>query len=1146
MNPLAAALPGKATFCWIGLPAGVPADGLVGREIRLERLGPTVLATFVDPGAAVREHPAVGRSRHDDEVLRALVTEGSRVVAFACNTDVSGRSGHGLQLQVYELSGQYDWGDLTIGADDAVLTAVKRIAGAEELRSRRDAPDWLERRLLFPGPPADGGDGSRGAAPRASRPRRMIAIVRPGQDVSQPTACQVIGQGIVAALGPASGEWRLSRVHQETRSARAGQQVALINVRAEVLDVSVRTGLKRQMQAELARLGSDAGEQTFLATWRRYQDLENRYALRRLADLDFQEYSSWSYLDDSEEVIRFEIVGGRDALLTRLAQEIAADDEIELECTTTLPEAFGGPARIDPDTGLLDLDLAKGNEVGLVTQASGDLRIIDMRMIGHGRDADDPVAPPRCGFLHAAIKGDRRRLERRHRALSRLLDGRIPLPQMLPLLQGIPTRGREQRAVAALSAAAGLCFGARGPNEEQRLALDAALNTPDIAVIQGPPGTGKTELITALQVRLAEEGRSHALLSRSMLLTSYQHAAVDNMVERSKVWNLPSVKIDSRNRGTTAHIENWRLATAKALQEELDTPDGRRTAAMRAVARQAAEYCLAPVSAPVLGPLLAGVADRVAGLVADELLGRLREVVAELNAATRAALFQADLRRESTLRAVRGIRCRPESFADDGPAMAAYALEYLAPTPVSDGAHLDLLGRAADWTGPEGPPFLRDLAAARDELLDWLMDQDGQLFRPAARPDVVDLLNDVVADLDAGRRATDEGVHSALLEFLDELEGDPEAVQATLLLYTTSLAATCQQADSRGIQNAKDGERLFETVIIDEAARANPLDLLIPLTLATRRVILVGDQNQLPHMLEPDVERELRSDAGGDLATLRESLFGRLFTLLHNDPAPGRRRAVRLRKQYRMHPVLGEFVGRSFYQGELSSPRGAEEFSHGLDGYRDRPAAWLRVPHEAGREHGGQSKSRLAEADAICRELRRHIRARPDLTFGVISFYSAQVRLIWERLVAEGLAEQAGSEYRPTEDLRRDADGTERTRLHIGTVDAFQGKQFDVALLSVTRSTPPPQLDPAQADPSQPGHDRYEEWARGAYGHLMLANRLCVAMSRQKRLLVVVGDDAMFTSPLTPPGVAPLREFRSLCGPSSPAGVLLADRRPTS
>ena len=57
------------------------------------------------------------------------------------------------------------------------------------------------------------------------------------------------------------------------------------------------------------------------------------------------------------------------------------------------------------------------------------------------------------------------------------------------------------------------------------------------------------------------------------------------------------------------------------------------------------------------------------------------------------------------------------------------------------------------------------------------------------------------------------------------------------------------------MEDAKLGnDTVFRTVIVDEAARSNPLDILIPMALAERRIILVGDHRQLPHILEPDIE----------------------------------------------------------------------------------------------------------------------------------------------------------------------------------------------------------------------------------------------------------------------------------------------------
>ena len=88
--------------------------------------------------------------------------------------------------------------------------------------------------------------------------------------------------------------------------------------------------------------------------------------------------------------------------------------------------------------------------------------------------------------------------------------------------------------------------------------------------------------------------------------------------------------------------------------------------------------------------------------------------------------------------------------------------------------------------------------------------------------------------------------------------------------------------------------------------------------------------------------------------------------------------------------------------------------------------------------------------------------------------------------------------------------------MRIGTVDAFQGKEFDVVFLSCVRSNKLP--------------DRDDDQLRRKYGHLLLPNRLCVAMSRQKRLLVAVGDRSMFDTEVAAKEVLGLHAFLKLCG----------------
>jgi hypothetical protein len=94
-------------------------------------------------------------------------------------------------------------------------------------------------------------------------------------------------------------------------------------------------------------------------------------------------------------------------------------------------------------------------------------------------------------------------------------------------------------------------------------------------------------------------------------------------------------------------------------------------------------------------------------------------------------------------------------------------------------------------------------------------------------------------------------------------------------------------------------------------------------------------------------------------------------------------------------------------------------------------------------------------------------------------------------------------------------DGHLKERIRVGTVDAFQGKEFDVVFLSMTRSNDLPITD--------------NRSLRRKLVTLMLENRLCVAMSRQQRLLIVVGDSGMLRGEVAEQSLAGLVAFRKLC-----------------
>lgn len=96
----------------------------------------------------------------------------------------------------------------------------------------------------------------------------------------------------------------------------------------------------------------------------------------------------------------------------------------------------------------------------------------------------------------------------------------------------------------------------------------------------------------------------------------------------------------------------------------------------------------------------------------------------------------------------------------------------------------------------------------------------------------------------------------------------------------------------------------------------------------------------------------------------------------------------------------------------------------------------------------------------------------------------------------------------------------------MGSVDAFQGKEFDVVLLSCVRTYQ--QARPGQA--CDDAADDREKQLNRQFGFLRLPNRMNVAMSRQRQMLICVGDAALATSPEAEEAVPALAAFYQMCG----------------
>lgn len=923
-----------------------------------------------------------------------------------------------------------------------------------------------------------------------------------------------------------SGETsEFTRVEKITRS-RAGfdpEAIILVSGAISFCDRTTAGKLKAGIRAVLdAALQSD---QSFHRMWEGYGQLEERMIIDDARVCGALAYSSFELQPDGS--FRFDLVeplGSERLAILKRGNELEAGEN-------------------PPDFDQLEASLSSGDPMRRNNcQFTGELKG-KPHAASHSIILSSDAAPPPSGYLSVAIGGDIPRLQRRRNVQESIRTGQCEMMHLGLLLEGkdLPSaRHIEHKAITprVLEKVFRRTDGTTGrPTRAQEDAIRAALETPDIALIQGPPGTGKTTVLRAIIERLNEIADSAGRTSGEFLVTGFQHDAVENAIEKLDVNDLPAIKLGRRGdrdefKEVEMRLDSWRYERASRIRERIKP--SQRCDAQRKVRDLVHSYVLAPGDLKQTLATVEAVARQARGAASLQTLLELDELTETLREALHASRGLTAEQRV-LIRALRGLRTVPEAFADDGPQTAQIAMLRLRRVAVLESSVEALLRKAAAWSEEKTPPFLGELAELRRRLLLGLLSSaeiaDGT---PRSRHDVTMLLGRIQTEMEERFRESSRGPDATAADFLFQLENNPSHVRRAILAYTPVFAATCQQAASHRIAEVKgDGPLVYDTVLVDEAARANPLDLLIPMAQARRRIILVGDHRQLPHMIDAEIERQIEKGSAESSTTvnglnrekLKESLFEHLFTLMRRRQEQDHiTRVVTLDEQYRMHPQLGDFVNEQFYKPFPSegfrSPRLAPEFHHELEGYQNRSAVWVDVPRDKGLEASGQSKSRPVEAQWIARELKRIIDgpAARNLTFGVITFYSKQVEMLGAELARVGLMTGGGSEGYQVADAYRYLvlpNGKRIERLRTGSVDAFQGKEFDVVFLSMVRSNDFP--------------DDSEKERLRKYGHLMSPHRLCVSMSRQKRLLVVVGDEVMLEAPNAKQAIAPLVAFRELC-----------------
>ena len=352
--------------------------------------------------------------------------------------------------------------------------------------------------------------------------------------------------------------------------------------------------------------------------------------------------------------------------------------------------------------------------------------------------------------------------------------------------------------------------------------------------------------------------------------------------------------------------------------------------------------------------------------------------------------------------------------------------------------------------------------------------------------------------------SNDPKYSSAISSWKNELETkDKHSRTEFCRLYRSNVnlvAATCSICGSRDFMESysdifggnERSDMFFDVVIMDEASKATPLEMAVPLVLG-KKIIVIGDHKQLPPMMDENtIDSALEKIGKKDIAEKlqkAESQFKRLFLAA----AKVRKTIVAtLDTQYRMHEQIMNTV-KQFYQEELAAAGGLK---CGITETMDIPdltnkgsrwhgitlnpiiqpsthAVWIDVhTPETYLSPGYKNEGELEAIDLVLKALQQadgysefvNAQQKPeDKEIGIITFYSAQSREIKKKY--------KGKNYR------------------MDVVDRFQGMERNIVIVSTVRSNP-----------------------KNNIGFAKEIERINVAFSRAKRLLIVVGNKRQFES----------------------------------
>jgi len=331
---------------------------------------------------------------------------------------------------------------------------------------------------------------------------------------------------------------------------------------------------------------------------------------------------------------------------------------------------------------------------------------------------------------------------------------------------------------------------------------------------------------------------------------------------------------------------------------------------------------------------------------------------------------------------------------------------------------------------------------------------------------------------------------SALQDWIHSIQSEYETLLKPLIYSNVDVVfATC--IGIKTDQVFKYSAFKFDTVIIDEAGKANIAESLVAMELG-KKVILVGDQMQLPPYMdstlidENDEKSFPRSRYGGDFQpkeiehALKTSFFEFIINRIPTKEFP-RENLELLNYQHRMHPYIGEFISEAFYGGKVKMGSRTHLNRMVLPAPFDKEIIFIDTsnaqnPYE---QNDGFSAKNNLEAESIAESVLPALfnNSVAPQSIAIIAPYKSQVANI--KRYINGAA------------------GCTFKNIDVSTLDSFQGMEYDIIVFSFTRS-----VDHKKAQKVN-GKPKFSK-----VGFLDDARRLNVAFSRAKKKLILIGNAA--------------------------------------